>query len=167
MSQHPPTPPINPSSNSSEQQENEAAVATVDCHYIPPPLQSTTIALLPLSPHRIPAYGTVGGDRWWWGLPTTTTTTSSGSTTAPLLLSSQYNGGKRGTKEKGLGKRDRVRLEWFYGGRRCSSSRWSFVVEWRLAGGAVAISILPEVAAPFLFIEIGNKRKKWAMVVMV
>ncbi|CAH1442426.1 unnamed protein product [Lactuca virosa] len=80
--------PLDPSSNSSEQQENEAVGATVDRHYIPPPLQSATIALLPLSSHRIPASGSVGGDRWWWGLPTTTTAVSSGSTTASLLPSS-------------------------------------------------------------------------------
>ncbi|CAI9268772.1 unnamed protein product [Lactuca saligna] len=121
--------PLDPSSNSSEQQENEAVEATVDRHYIPPPMQSATIALLPLSKyevlipssssnfiqkltqikfllglnssHRIPASGSVGGD--WWGLPTTTTTASSGSTATSLLLSSQYNGDRIGKKEQGLG----------------------------------------------------------------
>ncbi|CAH1427960.1 unnamed protein product [Lactuca virosa] len=169
-SQHPPSPPINPLSNSSEQQENEAVGATVDRHYIPPPLQSATIALLPLSSHRIPASGSVGGDRWWWGLPTTATTTSSGSTAALLLPSSQYNGDRRGKKEQGLGfvwgcsdqqkrKRDEVRLEWFFGGRRRSGSRWSLVVEWRLAGGAVAISRLSEVATPSCSLKSGTKER--------
>ncbi|CAI9280092.1 unnamed protein product [Lactuca saligna] len=128
-----------------------SAGATVDRHYIPPPSQSATIALLPLvslfkfllglnSSHRIPASGFVGGDKWWWGLPTTATTTSSGCTIASLLPSSQYKGDRRGKKEQGLGfvwdfsnqqkrKRDGVRLEWFYGGRICSGSRWSLVVE--------------------------------------
>ncbi|CAH1422684.1 unnamed protein product [Lactuca virosa] len=126
------------------------------------------------SSHRIPASGYVGGDRWWWGLPTTATAASSGSTAASLLPSSQYNGDRRGKKEQGLGfvwgcsdqqkiKRDGVRLEWFYGGRRCSGSRWSLVVEWRLAGGAVAISRLPKVAAPSCSLKSGTKERNGVM----
>ncbi|CAH1436340.1 unnamed protein product [Lactuca virosa] len=72
--------------------------------------------------------------------PVTSTTASSGSTTALLLPSSQYSGDRRGKKEQGLGfvwvaqinrkeKEMGVRLEWFYGGRICSGSRWSLVVE--------------------------------------
>ncbi|CAI9267863.1 unnamed protein product [Lactuca saligna] len=106
--------PLDPSSNSPEQQENEAVGATIDRHYIPPPLQSATIALLLLvslfkfllglnSSHQIPASGFVGGDKWWWGPPNTATAASSGCTIASLLPSSQYKGDRRGKKEQGLG----------------------------------------------------------------
>ncbi|CAI9287239.1 unnamed protein product [Lactuca saligna] len=177
--------PLDPSSNSPEQQENEAVKATVDRHYIPPPLQSVTIALLPLvslfkfllglnSSRQIPASGFVGSDRWWWGLPTTATAASSGCTIHLLLLSSQYKGDRRGKNEQGLGfvwgfsnqqkrKRDGGRLEWFYGGRRCSGSRWSLVVEWRLAGGAVAISKLSEVAVPSCSLKSGTEERNGQM----